>query len=88
MKDSLAFADVLHAVGPIGEREEKLRSCYETCLELMLKHNLRTVAFCGISTGIFGYPLYPASRIALEVIRKWLDTGDNSSKVPSFRRSY
>lgn len=57
---------VLHSVGPIGENPTKLASCYRTCLELVLKHNIQTVAFCGISTGIFGYPLYKASEIALK----------------------
>lgn len=37
-------------------------------------------AFCGISTGIYGYPLYPASEVALETIRRWLDKDDNRTK--------
>jgi hypothetical protein len=75
------FADVLHTVGPIGENPEKLTSCYKTCLDLALKHNLRSIAFCGISTGIYGYPLEPATRIAVSVVREWLETDDNKSKV-------
>jgi hypothetical protein len=74
---------VLHTVGPIGEREGALTSCYETCLDLVLTYKIRTVAFCGVSTGIFGYPLYPASRVALKVIRNWLEKDDNKDKVDS-----
>ena len=44
---------VLHTVGPKNRDEEvtdvteaKLRSCYETCLELVNEHGLQTVAFC------------------------------------------
>jgi O-acetyl-ADP-ribose deacetylase (regulator of RNase III) len=71
----------LHTVGPIGEIPENLESCYRTCLDLVEKQGIRTVAFCGVSTGIFGFPLYPASRIAIEVTRKWLEEGDHKDKV-------
>eukprot|EP01012_Entosiphon_sulcatum_P052466 TRINITY_DN72101_c0_g1_i1.p1 TRINITY_DN72101_c0_g1~~TRINITY_DN72101_c0_g1_i1.p1 ORF type:complete len:295 (-),score=44.59 TRINITY_DN72101_c0_g1_i1:18-902(-) len=63
---------VLHTVGPTSEDPLLLRSCYETCLELVLQHRLRTVAFCMISTGIFGYPLRNATNIALRTVRRWL----------------
>jgi len=72
---------VLHTVGPIGENPAKLESCYRTCLELVEKYNIRSVAFCGVSTGIYGYPLYPAARIALSTVRKWLEKDDNKNKV-------
>ena len=49
---------VLHTVGPIGERPKKLRECYTNCLEAAVAYNMKTVAFCGVSTGIYGYPLY------------------------------
>jgi O-acetyl-ADP-ribose deacetylase (regulator of RNase III) len=44
-----SFADVIHTVGPRGEKPEKLESCYRTCLELLIKDKLRTVVryyFC------------------------------------------
>jgi len=72
---------VLHTVGPIGENPEKLASCYHTCLELCAQHNVRSVVFCGVSTGIFGYPLYEASRVALKTVRDWLEDGDNLTKL-------
>jgi O-acetyl-ADP-ribose deacetylase len=56
---------VLHTVGPIGEKPKQLASCYRSCLQLAKHHGLRTVGFCCISTGIFGYPLAAATRVAL-----------------------
>lgn len=35
-------------------------------------HNCRSIAFCGISTGVYRYPLVPATRIALSTVRDWL----------------
>jgi len=72
---------VLHAVGPLDENPELLSACYLSCLELLDKHKIKTVAFCCISTGVFGFPLEPSARIALDTVRKWLDTDDNKSKV-------
>ncbi len=61
---------VIHTVGPIwrGGREgepELLRSCYQTCLSLAAQHDCKTIAFPAISTGAYGYPLEPATRIAM-----------------------
>ena len=35
--------DVIHTVGPVGEQEGKLRSCYTKCLNLVKEHNLKSV---------------------------------------------
>ncbi|ORC87717.1 Appr-1-p processing domain-containing protein [Trypanosoma theileri] len=56
---------VLHTVGPIGEKPEELRSCYRSILSLARCNGLRSVGFCCVSTGVYGYPLLPATRIAL-----------------------
>jgi len=72
---------VLHTVGPVGRDDNQLKSCYVTCLKLVEKHKIKTVAFCGISTGIFGFPLYPATHIALHAIREWLEVPKNQKKV-------
>lgn len=43
---------VLHTVGPVGENRPMLQSCYRTCLQIVgEKSDIRSVAFCGISTG-------------------------------------
>lgn len=70
---NLPAKHVLHTVGPMGEGDQSLRSCYRTCLALVEQHRLRTVAFCGVGTGIFGFPLERATHIAMDETRKWLD---------------
>jgi O-acetyl-ADP-ribose deacetylase (regulator of RNase III) len=65
---------VIHAVGPFwrggtaGE-PELLASAYRSALRLAQEHKLRSVAFPAISTGIFGYPLGPATRIAVTAVQ-------------------
>ncbi len=65
---------VVHTVGPrwhggrSGEAE-LLASCYRRCLALAESAGLSSMAFPAISTGIFGYPVEAASRIAVETVR-------------------
>ena len=65
---------VLHTVGPIvsGRLNEQhcelLASCYESCLELAAKHGLNSIAFCCISTGVFGFPQREAAEIAVDTV--------------------
>lgn len=65
---------VLHTVGPIvsGRLAEKhckeLASCYQSCLALAAENGLLSVAFCCISTGVFGFPQREAARIAVETV--------------------
>ncbi len=68
---------VLHAVGPIwrgGEEDEEelLASCYREALRLAAERGLGSVAFPAISTGVYAFPLEPATRIALEEVRAGL----------------
>jgi O-acetyl-ADP-ribose deacetylase (regulator of RNase III) len=51
---------------------ERLASCYESCLDLARRMKLRTVAFCAISTGVFGYPSGPAAETAVATVKAWL----------------
>jgi O-acetyl-ADP-ribose deacetylase (regulator of RNase III) len=60
---------VIHTVGPVwqgGERgePEKLGACYRNALELAVENGAATVAFPAISTGVYGYPLEAATRVA------------------------
>ena len=64
---------ILHTVGPVGENPSALKSCYQTCMELAEKSQIRSVAFCCISTGIYGYPAGPAAKIALTTVRRYLE---------------
>jgi O-acetyl-ADP-ribose deacetylase (regulator of RNase III) len=65
---------VIHAVGPVwhgggaGETE-LLAACYRASLDLAQTHGATSIAFPAISTGIFGYPLAEAARIAVETVR-------------------
>lgn len=76
---NLPASHVLHTVGPIvpthrpGALErEQLASCYRSCLDLATNSGLRTVAFCCISTGEFGYPPREAAKVATDTVRAWL----------------
>lgn len=64
--------DVIHTVGPQGEKPEKLRECYENSLAVARENKLRVIAFPCISTGIYGYPQRPAANIALSTVKKFL----------------
>ncbi|MDQ2832170.1 MAG: O-acetyl-ADP-ribose deacetylase [Acidobacteriota bacterium] len=69
---------VFHAVGPVwrdgqhGE-DDKLSSCYRRCLELSTAHDVRTIAFPAISTGVYGFPRQRAAEIAVRVIQELAD---------------
>jgi len=75
----LPAKNVIHTVGPRGEKPKLLRSAYETSLNLMLQHDLKTIAFPCISTGIFGYPQDNAANVALKTVRDFLI--EHSEKV-------
>ncbi len=82
----LAAAHVIHAVGPIwhGGRQgeaELLAGCYRTCLTLAKEAGLNSIAFPAISTGIYGYPLADATRVAVETTRGWLAGDDTIERV-------
>jgi O-acetyl-ADP-ribose deacetylase (regulator of RNase III) len=64
---------VIHVVGPVwhgGDQGEPelLAACYRNALALAAGNGLGTIAFPGISTGIFGYPLEAATRIAIDTV--------------------
>jgi O-acetyl-ADP-ribose deacetylase (regulator of RNase III) len=68
---------VVHAVGPVwrgggaGE-DEALASCYRRAVDLAVGAGARSIAFPAISTGIFGFPIERATRIALAEARAGL----------------
>ena len=79
----LYVTDVIHTVGPRGEKPDLLRSCYSASLDLMSKNKLRSIAFPCISTGIYGYPSEAACPVALDTVRTFLD--QNSAEVSETR---
>ena len=70
---------VIHTVGPIVQKQltkqhcKLLKSCYESCLELAVKSNIESIAFCCISTGVFGFPKQEAAEIAVITVREFLN---------------
>lgn len=75
---NLSARYVIHTVGPVwhgGKRGESdlLAQCYRNSLALAVAHGVRTIAFPAISTGIYGYPLEAATRIAIAETRRFLD---------------
>lgn len=73
---------VLHTVGPIVQGNgvavsdnqcRELSQCYRACLDLAAQvADIRSLAFCCISTGAFGFPQQPAAQIAMDAVGKWL----------------
>lgn len=73
----LPCAYVIHTVGPVwrggsaGE-QELLASCYTSVLKVAAENGIRTVAFPSISTGVYGYPVDRAARVAVETVAQFL----------------
>ena len=76
---------VLHTVGPIvngkltADHEELLASCYRSCLALAEENGLKSIAFCCISTGVFGFPQRRAAEIAVQTVREY--KANTNSKI-------
>ena len=72
---NLPCKNIIHTVGPIVQGYltetdcELLKSCYLSCLELAEKNGCKSIAFCCISTGVFGFPQYEAAEIAVQTVR-------------------
>lgn len=67
---------IIHVTGP--KKTEKtpldfklLSKCYWNCMILAQQHKIKEIAFCCISTGLFGYPKKESAYIAINTIRKW-----------------
>lgn len=75
---NLPAKKVIHVVGPIvryeltPELEKDLADCYRNTLDMCLEHDLKSVAFCCISTGVFHFPNKQAAEIAVSTVDSWL----------------
>ncbi len=77
---------VIHTVGPVWrggkDGEDKLlASCYRRSLEVAVQNGVRSLAFPAISTGIYGFPLERATRIAVSEVRTFLEANPALEKV-------
>lgn len=77
---------VIHTVGPvwrggINDETEKLASCYRQSLELAKKNKIRTIAFPGISTGVYGFPKELAALIAVNESRRFISKNKFPEKI-------
>ncbi len=78
---------VIHTVGPAipyGQEPDdneirELESCYQSCLKLADECNLKSIAFCSISTGVFNFPKDQASKLAIETVRNYLKNKPNTN---------
>lgn len=68
---------VIHTVGPMGEYPKALARCYQSVMNIMKEKELKSVAFCCISTGIYGYDNLKAAHVALKTVREWLDSNED-----------
>ena len=77
---NLPAKHVVHIVGPIVEHqltqelENDLAACYRNTLDLCAENDIKTVAFCCISTGVFRFPNKRAAEIAVKTVTDWLNT--------------
>ena len=75
---NLPAKSVVHVVGPIvygaltQDLEQNLADCYRNVLDLCREHDLKSVAFCCISTGVFRFPNERAAEIAVDTVTQWL----------------
>ncbi len=77
---------VIHAVGPIwrggAEGEDGLLAgAYLSSLDLAKRNGVRSLAFPAISTGVYGFPLIPATEIAVATVCGWLARDDAVDRV-------
>ena len=77
---------IIHTVGPVWQgggagEAQSLAGCYRSCLDLARAKALSGIAFPAISTGVYGYPLEEAARIAVGTVAEWLRTNSSAMQV-------
>ena len=74
---------VIHTVGPVWnggaqDEAELLTACYRNSLSVATAHDVASIAFPSISTGVYGYPVAAAAEIAVSTCRSFLDESATS----------
>lgn len=78
---------VIHTVGPIvkklptDEQIKQLTQCYKSCLDLVIKNGVTSIAFCCISTGLFAFPKELAASIAIDTVNRYLENETTIERV-------
>lgn len=89
---NLPCGSIIHTVGPTvsGKITEmhclQLENCYKACLGVAAENNIKSVALCCISTGVFGFPQGPAAEIAVRTVREFLQGHDTEVIFNVFRQ--
>lgn len=83
---NLPARHVIHTVGPIANgnpsplHRMQLASCYRSCLDAAVWAHDASIAFCCISTGVFGFPPVEAAPIAIDTVRAWIAERDEKGQ--------
>jgi O-acetyl-ADP-ribose deacetylase len=76
---------IIHTLGPVYYQEKnpagKLALCYKNCLKVAEENNLSSLAFCAISTGVFGYPVEEAAEVSVEAVLEELPKLKSINKI-------
>ena len=78
---------VIHTVGPIVDgaltqaHRELLTSSYRACLDIAAENGCESIAFCCISTGVFGFPKRAAAEIAVQTVKDWKSEKSSAIRV-------
>ena len=83
---NLKAKHVIHTVGPVwnggsNNEEQLLGNAYRNSLQLAVEHNISTIAFPNISTGIYGFPKRRAADIAIDTVQQFLQSNDSIREV-------
>lgn len=78
---------IIHTVGPIirgevtADDENDLVSCYRSCLSIAEENDVQSIAFCCISTGVFGFPKGRAAELAVRTVKQYKEENNSKMKV-------
>lgn len=77
---------VIHTVGPVwrggkNNEAEMLAACYSNSLRLAEENQIRSIAFPSISTGVYGFPIEKAAKIAVQTVRNFIGTAKTIESV-------
>ncbi|SAL95377.1 hypothetical protein [Absidia glauca] len=80
---NLPAKHVIATVGPIAppEQPDVLAQCYRRSLQVLVAHDLRTIAFPCISTGVYGFNKERAANVALTTVRQFLESDSRVDQV-------